>query len=66
MGGMGIKRAERSREYRATIEATTRRIFKNNPKLSLKKLAGEIKKETGIHTSNGTLGPIYRKLREEM
>lgn len=65
MGSMGVKRAERSRKYRAFIEGAARRIFGSDPTLSLKKLAGEIKKETGIGTSNGTLSPIYQKLREE-
>jgi|GEM_PF-2995113 hypothetical protein len=49
-----------------TATDTAQRIFKANPKLSLKKLTEEIRKENGMACSYATMAPIYRKLREEM
>lgn len=54
-----------SREHQKELEETAERLFKINPQLSLKKLAGEIRKENGTRSSYSTLSPIYRKLRED-
>lgn len=55
---------EWSINHQKELEETAQRLFKINPQLSLKKLAAEMGKETGTYSSTGTLGSIYRKLRE--
>jgi hypothetical protein len=60
-GGYGQDLARKN-----TVIDTAQRLFKANPKLSLKKLTEEIRKENGMACSYATMAPIYRKLREEM
>lgn len=59
-------KSEGRETHREILRKTAQRLFDKNPQLSLKKLAAELKKETGVNNSYSTVGPIYRKLRETM
>lgn len=63
---MGNLSKEQRSKHQKDLEEMAQRIFKINPRLSLKQLAAKMKEENGIHPSYGTLGTIYRKLKEDL